>query len=567
MTEQYVKLVMCSPERCDNCHNSRDGKCSVLAFAMEGAEQLTPIIVERERGSMYIPVDYNAVPSDPPWYSGDWEQVWIDNTMGKNLETHEVIDVYIVGSYVSIFTQAGCENEICYFALPKLRSHLESALLDKMTSRIPELSRDLLRCTESLTHRVRYLQHKVYEKLEESLPEISIPTRSTISQIAGHSSTVLFPIIPLLLDDEIEEIFIDSPGSQVYFDHARLGRCKSDWVFPRSAIRPMVTLARLESNHHLDRRNPSFKSRMGFLDANLRVSMAVMPLCPDGFQMQIRRARREIMTLFHLIRNETISAEGAALLILALRLRQNIVITGGPGTGKSTLLNALDQITPSIWRKIYIEDAIESRIHQNQHQTRIQVDPLDEMGGVSDKTREIVKSLHRSPDYVILGEIQTEEHSHALFHALSAGLRCANTCHSDSASSLISRFRVNHHIVNTNLAMLDLIVTMRRPKPGDSRRYVSEIVEVRRGTKDGCIEFRGLNILYSNNSNAEVPNRIVKDGAVWLRCEEDSIEDFNSVYMNLVARLGRMKSMKPCEATRHLQEQTTSCLGSSSRAC
>jgi type IV secretory pathway ATPase VirB11/archaellum biosynthesis ATPase len=137
-------------------------------------------------------------------------------------------------------------------------------------------------------------------------------------------------------------------------------------------------------------------------------------------------------------------------------------------------------VTPIPWRKIYIEDAVESRLIEGHHQVRIKVDPVDERSRQSNKSIEIVKSLHRSPDYLILGEIQTAEHSQALFQAVAAGLRTIQTCHSDSAASLMSRWTIGHQVDSSSIALMDVIVTLDRPVPGQSRRYVKEIVEVRR---------------------------------------------------------------------------------------
>ncbi|TFF87038.1 hypothetical protein EU519_00315 [Candidatus Thorarchaeota archaeon] len=563
MTERYVKLVICSPRRCTGCTHSLDERCTLLDSISLAADQATPVLVEKDRNLLHIPIRNTVGPLRPPWMSMDWEQVWMDDDFKKDCKLSEIIDLYAVGPYVSVFAQVGENKEISHTVLPRLRSRLEFALLEEMTERARELTERVSVSFNVLTERIGYIQTKLGEEMDKSWPEISLSIRDIISQIAGFSSTMLFPITPLLLDDEIEEIYVDGPDSWAYFDHARLGRCRTDWFFSGEAIEPMVTLARLESNHHLDRRNPSLKSRIGFLGVDLRISMAVEPLCPDGFQMQIRRARKEIMTLSHLIRNDTISVEGAALLILALYLRQNMVITGAPGTGKTTLLNAMDQITPPFWRKIYIEDAIESRIHRNQHQSRIQVDPIDERNGLSDKSQEIVKSLHRSPDYVILGEIQTQEHSHALFHALSAGLRCLSTCHSNSAASLISRFQVNHHIDKASLALLDLIVTMRRPVPGSSRRYVSEIVEVRRDTEDGCLKFRGLNLLYSNDSHTGILDNMVDDGAFSLRMNEGGVAEFDSLFADLIARLKGLRETSSGNTNDDLQKQAISLLRAS----
>jgi type IV secretory pathway ATPase VirB11/archaellum biosynthesis ATPase len=236
---------------------------------------------------------------------------------------------------------------------------------------------------------------------------------------------------------------------------------------------------------------------MQILGIPLRISTSIGPLSPDGFHLEIRRARFKPFTLQDLINNNTISEGAAAVLLLALASRFNITITGGPGTGKTTLLNALDMTTPDWWRKVYIEDASESRTIENHHQVRLSVDPVDERFRSSTKEDEIIKSLHRSPDYLILGEIQTKEHSEALFQAIAAGLKVMQTCHSDSASGLIARWKVAHDIAESSICQMDLIVTLIRPRPGESRRIVSEIAEVCRELDNGIVKFSGLNRIYS----------------------------------------------------------------------
>jgi Flp pilus assembly CpaF family ATPase len=339
----------------------------------------------------------------------------------------------------------------------------------------------------------------VMGRIRSSIPELSWAKATLISEILGHQATSLGLLIPFLLMERTEEIFLDRPESVVYFDHQEYGRCLTTVVIDRKNASELTTLLRAETNLHLDRSNPSLKADIRINGIPLRVSASIGPLSPDGFHLEIRRARLKPFTLQDLIDNGTITGEAAAILLLAVASRFNITITGGPGTGKTTLLNALDMTTPAWWRKVYIEDASESRLINGHHQVRLNVDPVDERLRGSTKNEEIIKSLHRSPDYLILGEIQTMEHSEALFQAIAAGLRVMQTCHSDSAAGLISRWGVAHHIESSSIGQMDLIVTLERPRPGESKRVVSEIVEVCRGHSDGLVKFTGLSQIYSVN--------------------------------------------------------------------
>jgi Tfp pilus assembly ATPase PilU len=149
------------------------------------------------------------------------------------------------------------------------------------------------------------------------------------------------------------------------------------------------------------------------------------------------------------------------------------------------------------------------------------------------KSEEIVKCLHRSPDYLILGEIQTIEHSKALFQAVAAGLHSIQTCHSDSAASLVSRWILGHNIEKSNLGLMDLIVTLERPKPGESIRQVKEIVEIRKGVQNGLLTFVGINIVYDNISKSI--GSFAEDGAFRTLARSLGIKNHEQALNSLIA--------------------------------
>jgi flagellar protein FlaI len=332
-----------------------------------------------------------------------------------------------------------------------------------------------------------------------------------------------------------EEIYLDGPNTSIYFDHQKMGRCITSSTFNEVEVPRIVTFLRSESNLHLDRSNPSLKMELGLLGSILRVSASVPPLSADGLSLEIRRARKYPFTIGDLIENATITQDAAAILLLAVASRLNITITGGPGTGKTTLLNALDCVTPRWWRKVYIEDAIESRNLREHHQVKLQVDPVDEQYRRMSKSEEIVKCLHRSPDYLILGEIQTKEHSKALFQAIAAGLHSIQTCHSDSAASLVTRWIQGHNIEKSNLGMMDLIVTLERPKPGESLRQVKEIVEIRKGVQNGLLTFSGINTIYDNLSKKI--GSFAEDGAFRTLAVSLGIDDYDQALKSLIVTI------------------------------
>jgi len=176
-----------------------------------------------------------------------------------------------------------------------------------------------------------------------------------------------------------------------------------------------------------------------------------------------------------------LSVEAAAFLLASLEAGVNVTIVGETGTGKTTLLNALDEGLDPRLRRIYVEDAVETKdlLERGYHQMKLRVDPF-ERGEEAQRTKsaEITKILHRSPDLVILGEIQSEEHSRAFFQALSAGVRGLQTFHSSSPEQAVRRWLELHGISKANLLDLGIIVQMLRPQRLSSRRCVQSISAV-----------------------------------------------------------------------------------------
>lgn len=216
----------------------------------------------------------------------------------------------------------------------------------------------------------------------------------------------------------------------------------------------------------------------------VRASLDVSPLAADGFHLDIRRLERNRFSLVALVKNGTLSLEAAAYLYFSVLRRRNIVAIGEPGSGKTTLINALDLLTPPHWRKIAIEDAIESIPQRDlgKHQVRLKVEPVEEKKRFLSKGREIVSLLHRTPDVIYLGEIQTASHSKAMFHALSAGLTGLQTCHADSPEQAMVRWVVHHNIPPICLRQIGIIVHVKKvgtSPQGIQRRRVVRICEVK----------------------------------------------------------------------------------------
>jgi Flp pilus assembly CpaF family ATPase len=318
--------------------------------------------------------------------------------------------------------------------------------------------------------------------LSSSFGELNTEQRSSLAIYATAQTLDLVKIMPLLLDDDVQEFYLDRPGDAFYLDHAKWGRCRSNLSPNESELARITTRLRLESRRPLDQRSPSLKTELQTKFFHVRAAADIPPLAHDGIHLNFRKLRLRLLTLPELIDSGTLSIAAAAFLVLCMTMRINITICGEPASGKTTLANAINLVAPSFWRCIDIEDALES-VPTNawgRHKVTFQVDPFD---GPEEKrqtkSNEIVRLLHRSPDWVFLGEIQTAEHSTAMFHALSAGIRGIQTCHASSNEDLLLRWQIHHGIPRVCFRSLGLLVHMvRELTDGRITRRVAQISEL-----------------------------------------------------------------------------------------
>ncbi|MHA1557562.1 MAG: ATPase, T2SS/T4P/T4SS family [Candidatus Heimdallarchaeota archaeon] len=288
-------------------------------------------------------------------------------------------------------------------------------------------------------------------------------------------------LFPFLNDDKVQEIYLDKPGTSLYIDHQDYGRCLTNVVLNEKELESIKTRLCLEKDAIINYLNPSLKVELKTSTFHIRAAVDIPPLASDGMSMNIRKLRKKIWTLPELISCNMLSLQSAAYLIFVMRRRNNFTVIGEPGSGKTTLANSIDFLTPSYWRKITVEDVIESieQTKYNKFQTRYSVSPFDTKVNKSSKSEEIIKLLHRSPNWVYLGEIQTAEHSKALFEALSAGLVGIQTCHGRSIEMMLIRWINQHGIPLTSILSLDILIeTHSIFDEWKMKRNVHRIIEV-----------------------------------------------------------------------------------------
>ena len=302
-----------------------------------------------------------------------------------------------------------------------------------------------------------------------------------LAELAAYEAIGLSRILALARDEKVTEFFVDSDSTPVYLDHSVAGRCETSILLTDREMNAIETHVDTFSGYTLDFKTPSLKNDLVVAGAILRVSLDLEPVSVNRFALDVRRLNVTSLTMEKLIGLGVLTQDVAALLVGWLETGGNVTIVGETGTGKTTLLNAIDEQLEKRLRRLYIEDAVETRdlLSRGYHQMKVKVDPF-ERGGTAGRTKEseIVKALHRSPDIVILSEIQSEEHSRAFFQALASGARGIQTFHASTVEQAIRRWVSMHHVPEESLLDLGLLVQMARPDRLKQGRYVQRVCEV-----------------------------------------------------------------------------------------
>jgi len=234
----------------------------------------------------------------------------------------------------------------------------------------------------------------------------------------------LGPLETWLADDSVSEIMVNSP-TQVYVE--REGRLERVEKAFSSAQAVLGVIERIVAplGRHIDESSP-------FVDARLpdgsRVNAIIPPLALKGPCITIRKFKRDLLGVDSLIGFGTLTPPMAQFLETCVKVRRNVVISGGTGSGKTTLLNVLAGYIPEIERIVSIEDAAELQLPQD-HWIQLESRPANIEGKGQISIRDLVRNaLRMRPDRIVVGECRGGE-------ALDM-LQAMNTGHDGSLTTL-----------------------------------------------------------------------------------------------------------------------------------
>ncbi len=307
-------------------------------------------------------------------------------------------------------------NDNVPLSFQDLKSRIHRLLIE----RIDLTKLDLLRSGE-LAHEIGYVIETLIS--EEGVP-LSRQEKERLVIEVQHETFGLGPIEPLLSSPDISDILVNNYASTYVERHGKLE--KTDIVF-RDNTHLMQIIERITTRvgRRIDESSPYVDAR---LPDGSRVNAIIPPLAIDGPALSIRRFSLVPLKMADLLELGAFDQRIAKVIEGAVKSRLNILICGGTGTGKTTLLNVISEFIPDDERIITIEDSAELQLKQD-HVVRLETRPANIEGTGEVTQRDLVRNcLRMRPNRIILGEVRGGE-------ALDM-LQAMNTGHDGSISTI-----------------------------------------------------------------------------------------------------------------------------------
>lgn len=292
----------------------------------------------------------------------------------------------------------------------------------------------------------------------------------------------LGPLEPLLRDPSVCDILVNR-HDQIYVERNGVLELTSARFLDDGHLMRIIERILSGVGRRVDESTPMVDARLA--DGS-RVNVIVPPLALDGPSISIRRFSEDPLTADRLVNLGSLSAEIVEVLRACVTARLNILISGGTGSGKTTILNMLSAFIPETERIVSIEDSAELQLHQ-EHVVRLETRPPNIEGKGQVNQRELViNSLRMRPDRIIIGEVRGAE-ALDMLQAMNTGHDGSlTTIHANTPGDAIMRletmvamsgFEIPPATIRAQIgSAIDVILQVRRFP--DGRRSVTSMREV-----------------------------------------------------------------------------------------
>ena len=326
------------------------------------------------------------------------------------------------------------------------------------------------------------IERLISEIATERRVDLNAREQRELAEDLVNDITGLGPLEPLLMDDTINDIMVNGPRQifverkgKVYLSNARF----------RDTGHLINVCQRIASGvgRRIDESSPMVDAR---LKDGSRVNIVFPPLALDGPYVSIRKFGKKVMNFDQLVGFGALTPQVARILELASRARLNIIISGGTGSGKTTLMNALSQVIDVGERIVTVEDAAELQLQQ-PHVVRMETRPTSLEGHGEVTQRDLVRNaLRMRPDRIIIGEVRGSE-AFDMLQAMNTGHDGSmSTVHANTTRDALTRIEnmvqmgsmglPSLAIRNQIVSSVDLVIRIERHRDGGRR--ITQVTEV-----------------------------------------------------------------------------------------
>jgi pilus assembly protein CpaF len=327
------------------------------------------------------------------------------------------------------------------------------------------------------------LSKLVTELLESESVPLSMKEREELISDIQHEVMGLGPLEPLVQDQTVNDILVNR-CDQIYVERAGKLELTDIKFRDESHLRKIIEKIVSAVGRRIDESSPMVDARL--LDGS-RVNAIIPPLALDGSSLSIRKFSKDKLQITDLVEKRSLTPEIAELLRGIVEARLNILISGGTGTGKTTILNILSSFIPADERIVTIEDSAELQLRQD-HVVRLETRPPNVEGRGEVSQRELVKNcLRMRPDRIVMGEVRSGECLDML-QAMNTGHDGSlTTIHANTPRDCLTRVETLVAMAGLNLATkalrhyissaIDVVLQMTRLSDGSRKiTSLSEIV-------------------------------------------------------------------------------------------
>ena len=300
---------------------------------------------------------------------------------------------------------------------------------------------------------------------------------------------------PMLADHSITEIMVNRFDEIFIEREGRIEKSTSQFS-SEQAVRGVIERIVFPLGRRLDDASPMVDAR---LTDGSRINAVIPPISIHGASMTIRKFTKKGMTIQGLVDNGTLCTALAAFLKLAIKMRLNILVSGGTGSGKTTLLNVLAQCVVPDQRIVTIEDSAELQIN-HPHVVSLEARPENAEGRGAVTVRGLVRNaLRMRPDRIVVGEVRGAEALDMLAAMNTGHEGSLTTLHANTPRDALSRLETMILSANAGLPLgaireqigsaIHLIIQQVRLPEGT--RVIYEVTEIV-GLESGCIQMQTL---------------------------------------------------------------------------